>query len=88
MELRLQNHQTRLDELYRSYCTSVEEEYRRFSEQVKTMDSMWARPVEKAAASVQLAESTGVKEQNIVHSTKELDKKFGKRKGLFGFWNK
>lgn len=88
MELRLQNHQTRLDELYRSYCTSVEEEYRRFSEQVKTMDSIWARPVEKAAASVQLAESTGVKEQNIVHSTKELDKKFGKRKGLFGFWNK
>ena len=88
MDLRLQNHQARLDELYRSYCASVEEEYRRFAGQVKTMDSVWTRQTAKAAASVQLAESSGVKKENIVHSTKELDEKFGKRKGLFGLFKK
>ena len=90
MDLRLQNHQARLDELYRSYCASVEEEYRRFAGQVKTMDSVWTRQTAKAAASVQLAESSGVKKENIIHSTKELDEKFGKRerKGLFGFFKK
>lgn len=90
MDLRLQNHQARLDELYRSYCASVEEEYRRFAGQVKTMDSVWTRQTAKAAASVQLAESSGVKKEKIIHSTKELDEKFGKRerKGLFGFFKK
>ena len=90
MDLRLQNHQTRLDELYRSYCASVEEEYRRFAGQMKTMDSVWTRQTAKAAASVQLAESSGVKEKKIIHSTQELDAQFGKRerKGLFGLFKK
>ena len=90
MELRLQDHQTRLDELYRSYCVSVEEEYRRFAGQVKTMDSVWTRQTAKAAASVQLAESSGVKKEKIIHSTKELDAQFGKRerKGFFGIFRK
>ena len=90
MDLRLQNHQARLDELYCSYCASVEEEYRRFSGQVRTMDSIWTRQTEKAAASVRLAESSGVKKENIVHSTKELDEQFGKRerKGFFGIFRK
>lgn len=87
MDLRLQNHQTRLDELYRSYCASVEEEYRRFSGQVRTMGSVWTRQTEKAAVSVRLAKSSGVKEEKIIHSTQELDEKFGKRKerGLFSW---
>lgn len=90
MDLRVQNHQTRLDEVYRSYCASVEEEYRRFAGQVKTMDSVWTRQTAKAAVSVQLAESSGVKKEKIIHSTKELDEQFGKRerKGFFGIFRK
>lgn len=87
MDLRLQNYQTRLDELYRSYCASVEEEYRRFSGQVRTMGSVWTSQTEKAAVSARLAKSSGVKEEKIIHSTQELDEKFGKRKerGLFSW---
>ena len=90
MDLRLQNHQARLDELYCSYCASVEEEYRRFSGQVRTMDSIWTRQTAKAAASVRLAESSGVRKEKIIHSTKELDEQFGnrERKGFFGIFRK
>ena len=57
---------------------------------MKTMDSVWTRQTAKAAASVQLAESSGVKEKKIIHSTQELDAQFGKRerKGLFGLFKK
>ncbi len=88
MELRLQNHQARLDELYRSYCASVEEEYRRFSVQTRTMENRMMPQAVKAAASVHLAEESGVKKEKIMHSTKEMDEQFGKRKGFFGLFRK
>ena len=54
------------------------------------MDSVWTRQTAKAAASVQLAESSGVRKEKIIRSTKELDEQFGKRerKGFFGFFKK
>lgn len=87
MDRQLQDYQARLDELYRSYCASVEEEYRYFTRQVNTM-SGWAGLNRKAAASVELAEASGVKKENIIHSTKELNEKLGKKSSIFGFLKK
>ena len=61
-----------------------------YIDKTKLVYNLTPRQTAKAAASVQLAESSGVKREKIIHSTKELDEKFGKRerKGLFGFFKK
>ena len=87
MEIRLQQNQIRLNEIYVAYCESVEAEYRYFLVQMRTIDSRMASQKRKADASTKLVETDGVEHDMIMHSPEEMDETFGEREGKNGLKN-
>ena len=90
MDERLRNYQLSLDQKYLLFCIQVEGSEVEFMQTLKATDARFASVHRRADASAKHARTGGVKEEKIIHSTKELDEKFGKRerKGLFGLFRK
>ena len=90
MDERLRNYQLSLDQKYLLFCIQVEGSEAEFMQTLKATDVRFASVHRRADASAKHARTGGVKEEKIIHSTKELDEKFGKRerKGLFGLFKK
>lgn len=76
LSTRIQQHENQLDMLYQEFVTSIEKDYQVLYSSIEDTFDDKRNNAERASSSVSLAKHSGVKDNRIVKSIKDLDRLF------------